>query len=68
VATAGDPADLAARRADRRAGSLVTQALGDALGFLVEGHHPTICAKFVSRAFAGAHPPWETRGPFSFGQ
>ena len=36
MATAGGPGDLAARRADRRAGSLVTQALGDALGFLVE--------------------------------
>jgi len=61
VATSGEPADLAARRADCRAGSLVTQALGDALGFLVEGYRPTSCAKFVSRAFASAYPPSETR-------
>jgi ADP-ribosylglycohydrolase len=57
-----------AQRADRRAGSLVVQALGDALGFLVEGHPPTICAAFVAAAFAGAEPPSQRRGPFVFGQ
>jgi len=61
-------ASRAAQRAERRAGSLVVQALGDALGFLVEGHHPTICAAFASAAFARPEPPSQTRGPFAFGQ
>ncbi|MBI4701431.1 MAG: ADP-ribosylglycohydrolase family protein [Deltaproteobacteria bacterium] len=57
-----------ARSADRRAGSLVTQALGDALGFLVEGQPPEICAHFAAEVFAGEQAPDRTRGPFAFGQ
>jgi len=66
--TSSDAAAQATQRADRRAGCLVTQALGDALGFLVEGHHPAVCATFVSKTFARDEPPSELRGPFRFGQ
>jgi ADP-ribosylglycohydrolase/alpha-beta hydrolase superfamily lysophospholipase len=57
-----------AARADRRAGSLVAQGLGDALGFLVEGEHPALCAFFVQETFASQEPPARVRGPFTFGQ
>jgi ADP-ribosylglycohydrolase/alpha-beta hydrolase superfamily lysophospholipase len=57
-----------ARAADKRAGCLVAQALGDALGFLVEGEHPVVCARFAAEAFASDAPPTRTRGPFAFGQ
>jgi ADP-ribosylglycohydrolase/alpha-beta hydrolase superfamily lysophospholipase len=60
--------DRVARAADRRAGSLVAQALGDALGFLVEGHAPAICALFAREAFTRDAPPDRVRGPFRFGQ
>jgi|SRR5262245_44231697 len=66
--TPSDPSVEEARRADRRAGALVTQALGDALGFLVEGEHPKICANFATAAFALMAPPSGRRGPFVFGQ
>jgi ADP-ribosylglycohydrolase/alpha-beta hydrolase superfamily lysophospholipase len=58
----------AAEAADRRAGSLVAQALGDALGFLVEGEAPAVCAHFADQAFSAEAPPARRRGPFSFGQ
>ncbi|MCU0658067.1 MAG: ADP-ribosylglycohydrolase family protein [Polyangiaceae bacterium] len=57
-----------ARGADRRAGSLLCQGLGDAIGFLVEGEHPALCSFFVQQTFARMEPPDRTRGPFSFGQ
>lgn len=57
-----------ARAADRRAGCLVAQALGDSLGFLVEGAPPAFCASFVEETFGSAEPPARTRGPFGFGQ
>jgi ADP-ribosylglycohydrolase len=53
---------------DGRAGSLVVQALGDALGFLVEGHAPEVCAAYASEVFSGDDPPPYRRGPFGFGQ
>jgi ADP-ribosylglycohydrolase len=53
---------------DRRAGSLIVQALGDALGFLVEGHDPEVCAAFANDAFSSQDPPPYRRGPFDFGQ
>jgi ADP-ribosylglycohydrolase len=53
---------------DGRAGSLVTQALGDTLGFLVEGYPPEDCAAYASKAFSGDDPPRIPRGPFGFGQ
>lgn len=46
------------------AGCLVTQALGDAFGFLVEGHHPVICDAFVREALASNDPPTRPRGEF----
>lgn len=53
---------------DGRAGSLIAQALGDALGFLVEGHSPDICRTFADEVFADDDPPAYGRGPFEFGQ
>ena len=53
---------------DGRAGSLVAQALGDALGFLVEGHGPEVCADYVSEVFSSDDPPLGRRGRFVFGQ
>jgi ADP-ribosylglycohydrolase len=53
---------------DGRAGSLVTQALGDALGFLVEGHGREVCAAYADRVFSGDDPPPNRKGPFAFGQ
>jgi ADP-ribosylglycohydrolase len=53
---------------DGRAGSLVAQALGDALGFLVEGHAPEVCAAYASEVFSSEGPPPHRRGPFDFGQ
>lgn len=43
--------------ADRRSGSLVGQALGDALGFLVEGHAPAVCEALATAAFMSDEPP-----------
>lgn len=53
---------------DGRAGSLVVQALGDALGFLVEGHAPDVCAAYASEVFSSDDPPQYRRGTFNFGQ
>lgn len=53
---------------DGRAGSLVAQALGDALGFIVEGHSPAVCASYADEVFAREDPPTYGRGPFAFGQ
>jgi hypothetical protein len=44
------------------------QALGDALGFLVEGHAPEVCAAYASEVFSSDDPPPYRRGPFDFGQ
>jgi ADP-ribosylglycohydrolase len=60
--------DRVARAADKRACCLVTQALGDALGFLVEGEHAVICAHFATEFFSSQAPPARTHGPFAFGQ
>src|SRR5699024_10600078 len=53
---------------DGRAGSLVAQALGDALGFLVEGHPPEECAAYARDVFSRDDPPRTPRGRFRFGQ
>ncbi len=60
--------DRASRAADRRAGSLVAQALGDALGFLVEGQPPGVCAAYARATFASDAPPIRVRGNYAFGQ
>jgi ADP-ribosylglycohydrolase len=53
---------------DQFRGCLVGQALGDALGFMVEGQPPEICRGYIEeklgRGEAGGH--W--RAPFAFGQ
>lgn len=54
--------------ADGKIGCLVAQGLGDAIGFLVEGHHPLVCSAFVAEAWARETAPGRTRGSFSFGQ
>jgi ADP-ribosylglycohydrolase len=59
---------MAADSLDAGAGCLVGQGLGDALGFLVEGHAPEVCRVFVYEAFSLPDLPTHTRGPFAFGQ
>jgi ADP-ribosylglycohydrolase len=53
---------------DRFCGCLVGQALGDALGFPVEGYPPETCAAYVEDVLR----PWDleraVRSPFLFGQ
>lgn len=47
-------------------GCLVGQALGDALGFVVEGCAPEVCARYMEE---GPGPGWEgSPGRFPFGQ
>lgn len=53
---------------DGCAGSLVAQALGDALGFLVEGYPPPVCEFYAREVFSRPDPPRRRRGPFGFGQ
>lgn len=54
--------------ADRFAGCLVGQALGDALGFIVEGYPPGVCAAYVEHALRPRQLLGHVRGPFSIGQ
>ncbi|MBW7851510.1 MAG: ADP-ribosylglycohydrolase family protein [Rhodospirillales bacterium] len=53
---------------DRFTGSLVGQCLGDALGFLVEGEPPEICAGYVRDVVLPCRLPGRTRNAFRFGQ
>lgn len=53
---------------DRFAGSLVGQALGDALGFIVEGCPPSECAAYVERAVRPRRLLGYGRGRFRIGQ
>src|SRR5262249_53888011 len=53
---------------DRFAGCLVGQALGDALGFIVEGHPPSECAAYVERALRPRRLLGLSRGRFPLGQ
>lgn len=51
---------------ERFRGCLVGQALGDALGFVVEGRVPEVCARYLDE---GPGPGWEGNpGGFPFGQ
>ena len=54
--------------ADRFAGALVGQALGDALGFIVEGHGPEACGEYVRSAVRPRKLEGYWRGPFPIGQ
>lgn len=55
-------------RRDRYAGCLIGKALGDALGFLVEGRSPKDCQHFVDRFLLSERVFKFQKGPFSFGQ
>ena len=54
--------------ADKAAGCLVASAVGDAIGFLVEGGEPGYCADYAANTFASADPPWLEKDEFAFGQ
>ncbi len=49
-------------------GCLVGQALGDALGFIVEGQPPTFCRRYVEERLGGGRILGAGRGPFPLGQ
>lgn len=49
-------------------GCLIGQCLGDALGFLVEGHPPKTCRQYVEREVRTGRVAELYRGPFPFGQ
>lgn len=53
--------------AERFAGSLIGQCLGDALGFVVEGQAPAVCRLYVDGVLKGLVPLTKGRGPFPFG-
>ena len=53
---------------DRFAGCLIGQALGDALGFLIEGCPGRQCDEFVREVVRPRRLPTERRGAFAFGQ
>ncbi len=54
--------------ADRFAGFILGQCLGDALGFLVEGEPPHVCAQYAEEVIRAGKLPRLTRGGFAFGQ
>jgi ADP-ribosylglycohydrolase len=49
-------------------GCLVGQALGDALGFVVEGQPPTFCRRYVDERLGRGRVGGLGRGPFPLGQ
>ena len=53
---------------DRFAGSLIGQALGDALGFVVEGHPPARCRRYVDEVLKTGRAGEGGRAPFAFSQ
>ncbi len=53
---------------DRFAGCLIGQALGDALGFIVEGYSPNECAAYVEAALRPQRLSGYSRGGFPIGQ
>lgn len=63
-----DEVDWDELEADKFAGCLVGQALGDAVGFMVEGNAPAICAGYVETALRPRQFSGVKRGRFSFGQ
>lgn len=54
--------------ADRFAGCLLGQALGDALGFVVEGQRSEVCGPYVERWQAAGLALREQRAPYEAGQ
>ncbi|MFQ5939722.1 MAG: ADP-ribosylglycohydrolase family protein, partial [Alphaproteobacteria bacterium] len=53
---------------DRFAGSLIGQALGDALGFVVEGYPPALCRRYVDEVLKAGRAGEVGRAPYPFGQ
>ena len=49
-------------------GCLIGQALGDALGFVVEGQPHTFCRRYVEERLGGGRIGGIGRGPFTLGQ
>src|SRR5215469_13359430 len=55
-------------RANKFAGCLIGQCLGDALGFLVEGQPTTACSSYIDDVVRTGKAPKAKRGRYSFGQ
>ena len=53
---------------DQFAGSLIGQCLGDALGFVVEGHSRDVCDAYVNEVLRSGGAGSIGRTPFDFGQ
>ncbi len=53
---------------DRFRGCLVGQALGDALGFVVEGQSPSFCRRYAEERLGGGKVLGMGRRPYPFGQ
>ena len=49
-------------------GCLIGQCVGDALGFVVEGHSPEVCREYVEEALSEGHLGDRHRGRYTFGQ
>jgi poly(ADP-ribose) glycohydrolase ARH3 len=56
------------REVDRFSGCLIGQALGDSLGFIVEGYPPSECAAYVDAALRPRRLLGYSRGRFPIGQ
>lgn len=54
--------------ADRFVGSLLGQCVGDALGFVVEGQPPAVCAAYSRDVVLAGHRPAHGAPGFAFGQ
>jgi ADP-ribosylglycohydrolase len=49
-------------------GCLIGQCVGDALGFIVEGHPPEVCRGYVEDTLDKGQPGERRRGRYAFGQ
>ena len=58
----------ASEASERYGGSLIGQALGDALGFPVEGYPPETCAAYVDEVLRPRNLKRAVRSPFRFDQ
>lgn len=54
--------------ADQFVGFILGQCLGDALGFLVEGEPPHVCAQYADDVIATGRVPGQSRDGYTFGQ
>ncbi len=55
-------------REDQFAGCLIGQCLGDAIGFIVEGHPPDYCSGYVDEVVRAGKVHEARRRPYHFGQ